>query len=394
MKYIFKNIRGLAKNEKFIFAIMLLCVFVSAWVMLFSYGLYQNFHALRVEGDESLKELYPKISDGQTLTYGEFKTFLEAVPDEVFDDLQTIYCTSQQTTVIKYDSIDPEQHLRAELQCVSRFTFHDGLVHYSGFIGEHWNKRGMITSGRYFTDDEEISGNNVVMLPDEVLKAGTDDNLYGALFADNATVKIFDKEYSVVGAHSSYGLVVPFLSMPPEEEIGNVAFSFDKIVTHKKFDALKDAASKTVPGKLLFEAEGLPDNDSVYIYNNIMMLSVLIAALTIINFAFLYNFIFKKRSRQLAIMRICGCTRAKALIVCLGECVFLCVPIFLIGTAAYIPFMHGVLADMFEFMEDSYSVEIYFAIFGIYLAALFIIMGVMLGGQISKTLTEGSKRVE
>lgn len=40
MKYIFYNIRNLIKHEKFIFAVMIICVFVSAWIMTFSYGLY------------------------------------------------------------------------------------------------------------------------------------------------------------------------------------------------------------------------------------------------------------------------------------------------------------------------------------------------------------------
>ena len=129
-----------------------------------------------------------------------------------------------------------------------------------------------------------------------------------------------------------------------------------------------------------------------YIYNNIMMISVLIAVLSVINFAMLYNFIFKKRSRQLSIMRICGCTPLRAWGICLGECCVVCVPVFLVGMLTYIPFMHGVLADIFVYMEESYSNTIYAAIFIIYIVILLVIMGVRLLVQINKTLSESQKR--
>lgn len=390
MKFVFRNIRGLAKKETFIFAIMLICVFVSAWVMLFSYGLYQNYHALLVEGEESLKEVYPRISEQQPLTYGEFKTYLEAVPDEAFDDLNLIYCSGSEFEV-GYD--DKGQHLGYSCRFSSRFTLKSGVIHYSPYIENLWNSNGIMPTGRYFTDSEEINGANVVIIPKEFTSGTNAEKLYGSLFVDKNTIKLFEKEFTVVGTHNSFGIVIPFLAMPPEQQVVQISFNFENIVTRKKLDMLKAAAAEVIPGKLEFDDTDVPDGDSTYIYNNIMMLSVLIAALTVINFAFLYNFIFKKRSRQLAIMRICGCTRRKAWAICLGECVLLCVPVFLAGVALYIPFMHEVLANLFEFMEAAYSPVIYSAIFGIYIVMLIVIMGIMLAGQISRTLTEESKRI-
>lgn len=115
-----------------------------------------------------------------------------------------------------------------------------------------------------------------------------------------------------------------------------------------------------------------------------MLISALIAVLTIINFAFLYSFIFRKRRRQLAVMRICGCTKMRALWINLGECGLICIPTFLLGLSVYIPFMHGVLSKLFKYMENSYSPQIYIAIFGIYVVILFIIMGAMLLRQINR----------
>lgn len=388
MKFIFRNIRGLAKKETFIFVIMLLCVFVSAWVMLFSYGLYQNYHALLEEGEEASKEIRPILSEEQALTYGELKTYLGALPDEALVDLTVVYCSD----AYGLEVIEEDEYHHREYNgiFVSRFTVQGGIVHYSPYIEKTWSGNGMITSGRYFTDNEEISGANAVIIPNKYMS----DSMFEPLFVNNDSIKLLDREFTVVGTHRSMGIVIPFLAVPPEHEVSKLIFMFENTVSRKTYKFFEDTAAEVIPGKLEFDDADIPDSDSVYLYNNIMMLSVLIAALTIINFAFLYNFIFKKRSRRLAIMRICGCTGGKARAICLGECVLLCVPVFIAGAALYIPFMHGVLSNLFEFMEAAYSPLIYMAIFGIYLVTLIVIMGIMLSAQISQSLTEESKRVE
>lgn len=209
---------------------------------------------------------------------------------------------------------------------------------------------------------------------------------------DDHTVMMYGKKFNIVGTHTSIGFVVPFLSVPAETPMNTIGISFENNINRKTYDILKNTADEVIPNKLKFPDLNFPDSETIYIYNNVMVISVLIAALTIINFAFLYNFIFNKRKRQLAIMRICGCTSIRAWAICLGECFAVCVPVFLIGILTYIPFMHGVLADVFEYMDGSYTPTIYAAIFIIYIVMLLVIMGIMLSSQVNKTLAESRKK--
>ena len=208
---------------------------------------------------------------------------------------------------------------------------------------------------------------------------------------DDYTAMIFGKEYKIIGKHTSNGLVVPFLSVPPETRAMQVAIRFERTMTKKIYSELIETANEVIPGKLEFPELALPDRESLYIYNNIMIISVFVAALTIVNFAFLYYYIFGKRRRTLVIMRICGCSAARAVGICLGECCLICVPMFLAGMFTYIPFMKLVLSPRFKFMEASYSSWIYAAIFGIYIIMLLVIMGILIASQIGKSLAEGRK---
>ena len=383
MKYLFYNIRNLAKHEKFIFAIMLVCVFVSAWIMTFSYGLYQNYHALIQEGEQIGKSAAPEIAEGKTFTYGDFKSYLDALPNDLLNGSDLIMCMSDYS----YENATQSGDMLSQI-LFSRFTVRNGKYQISSAIAESWANKGMIT-GSFLSDEDERLGNNVVMVRDQLDQFSKEAN--ANLIIDDYTAMIYGKEYKIIGKHTSNGLIVPFLSVPAETSVYQVSIRFEKTMTKKIYSELIETANEVIPGKLIFPELELPDRESLYIYNNIMMISVFIAILTIVNFASLYNYIFGKRRRQLTIMRICGCTAARAVGICLGECCMICVPMFLAGMLTYIPFMKYVLSSLFEYMEASYSVWIYAAIFGIYIIMLISIMSIFLSGQIKKTLAEGRK---
>ena len=377
MKYIFYNIRNLAKHEKFIFAVLIICVFVSAWIMTFSYGLYQNFYAMRQEGEDLGKVASPGIVEGETLTYGEIKSYLDAIPSEVLNGCDLIMCMSRYT----YPSTASPDSMGYQF-LFSRFTVKNGSYQISSAIADQWASSG-ITIGSFLSDDDEALGNKVVMI-------GVDDKDPDLIINDSTAV-IYGNEYKIVGKHTSNGLIVPFLSVPPETRSYSVAFRFERTMTTAVYNTLAETADQVIPGKLEFPPLELPDKESIYIYNNIMIISVFVAALTIANFAFLYYYIFGKRRRALVIMRICGCTAARAVGICLGECCIICVPVFLAGMFTYIPFMKRVLSPLFKFMEASYSAWIYAAIFGIYIVMLVVIMVILIASQIGKSLAEGRK---
>lgn len=386
MKYVFYNIRGLIKNEKFIFAVMLLCIFISAWIMTFSYGLYQHYFSMRVEADEESKQIYPEIAEGQTLTRGEAKAYLDSLSDELTGDMNVIACGA---SYLFKDATRPDQDI-GEL-IFSRFVIRNGSYRVSSYVADIWDENKIIQTGRYLSDIEEMNGTLCVLFNQRILTDKFSRAEYADILFDDDTVLIYGQRYKIVGTHTSGGTVVPFISIPEEIPLNFLSFSFDDPITRKNYNEMVERANEIIPGKLIYPEFAGADEESVYIYSNIMMISVLIAALVIVNFAFLYRFIFGKRRRQLAIIRICGCTAARAWAICLGECVVICVPVFLAGMLTFIPFMHNVLSGVFEYMEASYKPWIYAAIFGIYLVSLIIVMGIFLAGQIGKTLAESRK---
>lgn len=389
MKYALKNLLALMKTERFIFSVMLVCVFISAWTMTFSYGLYHHYSALSAEEEGKGKDLYPEIADGMTLTRGDVVRYLNEVSAKTLDAMQNI--VTIHNIMGGFDD-NGQEYLRNTI--TSRFVIRGGNIIPSPYIVEIWNDGSMIASGRYISDAEESSGKPVALIEERSFE-DKDIQSHAINFIDNSTIKVDDVgreyEYKIIGTHISHGIVAPLLSLSEDAKIDYFAIVFNKAMTRSQYNELKAVAEDVLPGMFIFPEPELPDEESIYIYNNMMIVSVLIAALTIINFAFLYSFILGKRTRTLAIMRICGCTKGRAWRICLGECCLICIPTFIIGVLTYIPFMHGVLSEPFEFIEEAYSLPVYAILFAIYAVMLFVIMGIMLIKQTSRELAEGRK---
>ena len=132
----------------------------------------------------------------------------------------------------------------------------------------------------------------------------------------------------------------------------------------------------------------LPDPDSITLYNNIILISLLIAVLSLLNFAMLYHFILERRSRDLAIIRICGCTKKRALLIYLGECMAISIPVYAAGTGVFILLLERVFDDMFIYMKDAYSTAVYLVIFAGYFLLMLLILGIMIARHISRTILQ------
>ncbi|MCM1299820.1 MAG: hypothetical protein NC203_11880 [Firmicutes bacterium] len=226
-----------------------------------------------------------------------------------------------------------------------RFRFVDGEYHISEVTKEAWEEHSLMPFGRYITDNEEAAGKQVALV------WGTNANSWNTpctnIKNDDGTITLFGKKYEVVGVYNAGGgtPIVPFLTVPDELRILQFSITFERNITRSVYESLRQTAAEVIPDKLIFPELELPDRDSIAIYNNMIVIAVIISFLSIVNFAMLYRFVLKKRQRNLAVLRICGCTKAKAVLIYLAECLILTLPAYIVGT-----FLNVFLLIMFSEM--------------------------------------------
>ena len=269
MKYVLKNLAAFIRKERIVFAMMAVSVFFSALLLNFSYGVYRNYHTKTSEAEINNTMIRPRVADGQTLTKKNLQAYSEALSPELTEAIQ-VFCAE---TV-------PEDGPGAEMGGTfkMRYRMVNGKYDIS-WQRESYTKTHQIKSGRFLSDEESETGAFSAVISDA-------DNIFPL---DSETVMLFGNEYGVVGTYrgdSAYP-IVPFLSLPDSLPFTSLLIVFYENVTRTQYRELVKTADSVIPGILIYDEPEFPDEDSLYIYRNIMLISVLISLVSAANIAML-----------------------------------------------------------------------------------------------------------
>lgn len=96
-----------------------------------------------------------------------------------------------------------------------------------------------------------------------------------------------------------------------------------------------EKTEKIFGDKAVVAAANLPDDDAVYLYNTIIMVTIFITLVSAINFAVLYRYILSSRKQALMVYRICGLSFCRVVLLYLGECTALTITAYFIGVLLF-----------------------------------------------------------
>ena len=376
MKFILKNIISFLRHEKMIFFIIVLCVFASSIVLNFSCGLIYHFHRQKMDAELNLHELIPVINSENGLTKKEFQLFVESLDEKTLNATNVIYASS----------IIEEFPYNEYGEFCMRFNIRNGKYQICELTKEDLEVRNKI-KGRFITNAEEASGAYVALVPydgKEWLEA-----VNNIKCGDNS-IALFGDTYTVVGEFQSSTLtpVIPFLRVPDELQIKEVIFDFQGSITRSIYEDLIQKSNNVIPGKLLFPEIPLPDLDDTLFYNNIILISILIVVLSIINFSSLYVYVIKQRSKSLAILRVCGCSKQRAVLYYVIECLLIAIPMYVIGVVSFILLKKQYLVRIFSYMKDIYSPQIYLYLFILYIIIMIIMLACIVYKNIKREIVQ------
>ena len=421
-------IHHLIKSQKLLFTkqrllslLLVLNIIVSCLVICFSYGLYKNYTILADKGEQEAPTDISVLCDSENyiapndltdvkftadVTPGMVLDMVNALSDDTKNALDTIsvsfITTSPLSTPedgVSSESIESDSSVYSKdkepycIQLDCHFAFENGKLIDKG------------QSAGYFTNEQFNNGEKVCVVMEHLFEPqyqyATFFNTFDiswtmrSLPLDTGSIKIGDDEYKIVKILpdtilKSQVIVVPITALPEDAKafVVNyggansptrrvVHFYFKKPMTKEQYADISDCMV-FLGGSVYLEEISFTDVKDIYYYRTIMLISVVIAVLAAINMAILYRYILEKRSSQLAIFRICGCSKGRAVASYLLECLSINIPLFILTQLVYHKLIIPRLKDIFPNLADAYSFKLYAAIFGLYIAASTIVMLIMI----------------
>ncbi|MCD7811702.1 MAG: hypothetical protein LUG91_07625 [Ruminococcus sp.] len=368
MKYVLKNIKNFIKTERMIFLLALICIIASSFIINFSYGLYQNYNVIKEEEESELYEFEISFNNDFNGTYAT----KEMIENTVLSFSSSLDQAIDMFLIIpQCDEIDSDVYGNMLI----RFCVDNGKITPCTLFKNNMQSFGTLVSGSYFSDEQEANGENVALVFDDI---GYSGSLTEQLMISDDTISFQGKEYKIIGTQRMHPLIVPFKSLNDDTPIYTILFHFVKPITRSQYNEIKSVVYENFGDLASIPDLEIPESENYYLYNTIILISILIAILAAINFAVLYKYILSKRTKTLAVFRICGCTKAKTLRIFLSECMLITIPVFALTSLVYDRLILPILANHFEYIKSAYSPLLYLIIFGIYVVSSLIVLGIMI----------------
>ncbi|MBE6845703.1 MAG: FtsX-like permease family protein [Ruminococcus sp.] len=387
MKFILKNLKSFIQNEKMIFLLIFICIITSSFIINFSYGLYQNYNVIKEEEESENYNITIDINDKSNVSKEKIKKCVLSISPETNDK------------IIMYSfNLEIEPFTEESNWGLMRtdFTIRNNHFHPCEILYKNLQELGNWQGGEYFNEQQEINGELVAVV--HSINTISQDNCFTTplttrIEGNKRWIMVQNKEYEVIGYNTVYSApLIPFESLDEDTMFRDFIYiSFENPITNAQYKEVKKNFEATFGDAVTVPDLDIPEAEIIYLYNTIILISIMIAVLAAINFAVLYRYILSKRTKTLAVFRICGCTKFKALGMFLSECMMIAVPLFALTTLIYDKFVLPKLGKHFEYIESAYSTKLYLLIFGIYIAATLVVLIFMISGFLRKNIREAKE---
>ncbi|MBE5944504.1 MAG: ABC transporter permease [Lachnospiraceae bacterium] len=388
MKYIFRNIKSFFIDDTLVFFLTIVTISISCFMINFSYAVYQNYE-MKKESSKEEQDYIVLLGDyeferqivhpagqfkyldyeGKAATIGMVEKFGKELEQEVWKHIDVVFVHA---SYFNYELIET-------------FSFDkDGFTVCEEQLNNHSYEH--IVSGRYFTEEEFKNGDKVAIIFDEFVNSGQLPISQEMEYSDTH-IKIGDELYEIIGVHREYldQPIIPITSLPKDTIIdGYIHIYFDKNIDLYIYNQICEASDKVFGDMFTVQPVELPDIDTIRLYNTIIIIVAIISLIAAINFTILYRYILKKRNVQLSYMRMCGLSYSKAMIIYLGECILLTLPVYTVVTFIYAKYLLPKLSNMYEYGFYRYNSFVYLSLAGIYFGVSLIVILVTLVSQMKR----------
>ncbi len=391
MFFIKKDIKQFIKHSKLIFVVFALCEVTSLMLMIFSFGIYQNYsqQIKDISADEKIEDenewmtfdYTSNIDSDNPVTYETVMGFLNELGAALGDKIGLVDFTCDGYYV-----------------CL---TYDDGWDMYD--ISKNLKANGMWYSGRFIDKDDCEASANVCVAPIECYKELDDELGYDdSVSPDDYMYKAYDKDsrvyidlpegtFEVVGFTIDWSdsCYLPYTAFSSDSLVSDLPrVKLEQVLYQNEYNSAVNIFDKYFGDRISQEeSSDMPvyDVEVLKTFKTKMTICVVIAIISSINITALFKFVIDLRRRSMAIFRVNGCSKSRLRRIMLGEMLIYSLVNILICLPTFKLLILPRLSQILPYISLAYSAKNYLILVLVYLAVTFISQEIMLNMSISRT---------
>ena len=355
---VLKNIKNSIMAYRNIYILLIVAQMVAVLILFFVYGTIISYDVAREE--QKNEKLYFNAFFIERVQTQNLAKILPEILDEMEDRLNFVFVGGK--------------HEESELSITFHEEYHDGKFCLSQDV--FYEER--LEAGRYITESEMNNGSKV-MIGYNVGEVGD-------------TYIIAGEEYEIVGLVGRFPteieLFIPMSSVNEEFTTRTVQFLFKDLPTQSDYDTFVSVLKKYYGNNVEFSEFEPMNVDEIIAYNSIIALALTIGVVATLDTILVYNYIIKKRKKQMAIFWINGANRMHQTFINELEVVLITIFTAVVGVAIFRLFIENILMEVYEIGISIFSAKAY----GLMLLAY--VGCVVIGSFVMRIINIGNKSFE
>lgn len=357
MGLVLRNIKNSFRSYRSIYFLLIITQLIAIIILFFVYGIVVSYDLAKKE--KQIDQLQIDASFVERVPTAELAEILPEILNDVSGRLDFIYLTGW------YEETETGISFHEE--------YHDGKFSLSKTVFY----AGKLSDGRYMTE-EEMNNGSKVMIGCNVGEIGDTYNIGG-------------EDYKIIGlvkggpTINSKKVHIPLQSCNDKIKTRNIALMFNQLPTQSDYDVFVSVLEKYYGNNVEFSDFEPLNVDDIIAYNSVIVIALAIGVVAALDTVLVYNYIMKKRKKQIAIYGIEGATRMHQILINEMEVVIITVMTAVIGVIIFRLAIEKTLMQVYEIGISIFSVKVY----GIMLLAY---LGCILMGTVVLTLINTRKK--
>lgn len=360
-----RNIKNSFRAYRSIYVMLLISQLIAVVILFFIYGIVASY---------DIKKEEKRIRETNI-----YATFEEDVSIYSLKDILP-YIFSQMEERMEYCFIFIENPY-SDLEATCVMEYHSGR--YS--VPSKPFSEDRLISGRYIDEEEMNNGSKVAFAYSENI-IGETGNIYKV--GDKCT--FYGEEYEIVGIIDAEfnRITIPFTSCTKDMKTDWLGLCFYEFPTMSDYNIFKDTMTENYGKNVIISDFEPVELDDIIAYNSIIILGLAIGIVAALNTILVYNYLMKKRRKQMAVFGIIGANRMQQIAICEIEILIITLFTTLLGIAIFKFAIEDVVLDVYEIGMEIFNPTIYAIMIGAYIGCI------MLGTVLMVVINTGKKALD
>jgi hypothetical protein len=391
MFFILKNVGQFLRHSKVIFAVFVICEITSLMLMIFSFGVYQNYsqqikdvasnEPIDDEKDWLSFDFDSDIDEDTPVSNETVSAFLSDLGNALGNKIGNVgFCCGDY-----YFNLD----------------YNDGWEMYD--MSKNFKANGMWYSGRFFSKSDYENAARVCVAPIECYKEIDEEIGYDdGRSPEDYSCRAYDKDgkiyvdlpegsFEVIGFTKDYGggYIIPYTVMPTDTEVTSFpTVQIKQILYQNEYNSAVNIFKEYFGNRIGDEdLSDMPvyDIEVLKTFKTKMTVCVAVAIISSINIAALFKYVVDLRRKQMAVFRINGCTQNRLRRMMTGEIMLYSLINGVVCVTCFQLLILPKITGIFPYISLAYSAKSYAVLMLIYFAVTYLLQNLMIIFSISRS---------